>query len=171
MLARGFTLIELLVALLVLGILLQGGVYFGQTLVPAIRLTADTQQVLVLLSQARQQALMHQPIMVCASNSDCSTFGEHSTDLALIADLNHNARRDQGDRLIGRTHLHQGAQISWHSFRNQPNLTYRQGGLAYFQNGHILLCGNHDAQKIVVNWIGRPHVENVSHFESRCGNR
>lgn len=164
----GFTLVELACTLVVLLVLLEGGLSLSDNLLPHARLVSDTNQVIGLLGLARQRALGHEPMMVCAAGSDCTHFPD-TDGLILVIDSNRNAQRDTDETVLAHIRLHAGTHLSWHSFRNLPNLTYRQNGMSYFQNGHLLLCTKKGASKVVVNWIGRPHVEKVND-PSVCGN-
>lgn len=164
--AHGTTLIELLVCLTVLAIGLGGGVSLYTTFLPQARLIADTNSVVGLLALARNKALLHETVIVCAIDSDCTQFN-NAGGLKLVIDANHNGRHDSGDMLFARIRLHHD-RISWHSFRNLPRLTYRNSGLAYFQNGHLLICGQQQARSVVINAIGRTRVEKVGDFSQAC---
>jgi Tfp pilus assembly protein FimT len=168
--AQGFTLIELVASLLIMMLLLQGGLYISRKLLPWVHLTTNTNQVLGLLLQARASAMEHRDIMVCALGSDCQHFGADTHGLILVVDSNHDHQMDNGEKPLMHLHFSRHTRISWHSFRNRPRLTYRQGGLSYFQNGHLLLCGSAGASKVVVNRIGRPHTEEVTDFHRVCDN-
>lgn len=164
--AHGTTLIELMVCLAVLALGLRGGISLYTTFLPQARLIADTNQVVGLLALARNKALLHQTIIVCALNSDCTQFHE-AHGLKLVIDSNRNGRHDGGETIVARIRLHHN-HISWHSFRNLPRLTYRNNGLVYYQNGHLLICGKQQARSIVINTIGRTRVETISHFAQAC---
>lgn len=155
---RGFTLVELLTSLAVLLLLLEGSLGFARNVLPETRLTSDTNQVIALLGQARIHALGRRPVLVCALDSNCDKFPA-SNGLMLVDDSNQNQRYDKGEPVLAIARFHPGTRLSWHSFRNQPNLAYLQNGTTYFQNGNLLLCSGQRARKIIVNWIGKPRVE------------
>jgi prepilin-type N-terminal cleavage/methylation domain-containing protein len=156
----GFTLIELMCALAVMLVLLESSLSFSRQLLPHLRLVSDTNQVVGLLAQARSHALGQGPVLVCAAGSDCTRFPS-SDGLLLVIDANHNDQFDAGETVLAHLQLHRDTHLSWHSFRNLPHLAYRRNGLAYFQNGHLLLCTDQEASKVVVNWIGRPYAAKV----------
>lgn len=158
---RGFTLVELLVAMVVMLLLLEGSLGFAHNTLPAMRLTSDANQVIGLLGQARSHALGHEPVLVCALDSHCDKFPD-SNGLMLVVDSNGNQRHDPDEPVLAIARLHPDTRLSWNSFRKQPNLSYLQGGTAYFQNGNLLLCHQGRASKVIVNWIGKPRVEKVS---------
>ena len=159
--SHGVTLVELVCTLAVMLVVLQGGLTLFGDLLPSTRLTSDTNLVVGLLAEARRHALGREPVMVCAANSDCTRFST-SDGLMLVVDRNHNQQRDTDEDILAQIQLHPHTQISWHSFRNRPNLTYHNNGLSYFQNGHLLLCTPKGASKVVLNWIGRAHVEKAN---------
>lgn len=158
---QGFTLIELACALVIMLLLLKGSLTLFNDLLPHQRLVSDSNQLLGLLQEARQLALSGQQVLVCAEGTDCSHFPV-SQGAMLVIDSNHNFTRDSGESIARQLHLQDHERLTWHSFRNRPYLAYRSNGLSYFQNGHLLLCTPKEASKVVVNWIGRPRVEQAN---------
>jgi len=164
---RGFTLIELIVSVALLGILINGALYFSQTLLPKTRLVADTNQVIGLIAQARNTAISRQVTLLCATGTQCATFDKNTHNLMLIVDHNNNHRQDSNEPILAQTTLHRDTRVNWNSFQSKPYLAFRPSGLAHFQNGHFLICGQKLANKVVLNWVGRAYIEKVD-YHTHC---
>lgn len=164
---RGFTLIELIVSLVIFSILLSGGLYVSNTLLPNTRLITDTNQIIGIIGQARNTAISRKPTLLCAVDTQCKTFGKQTGNLILVIDQNNNRQQDANEPVLYQTQLHKNTRVSWRSFQNKPYLAYQPSGLAYFQNGHFLICGQKTANKVILNWVGRPYVEKAN-YDALC---
>jgi type IV fimbrial biogenesis protein FimT len=155
---NGVTLIELLIVLTLLGILLAAASGSWQSLTDRSRLAAGSNQIIGLIQLARSEAIGKAPALICASDTNCASFGVAS-GLTAVLDINDNGRFDAGDIEIASVRFDTGTRIRWRSFRNRPHLRLDVRGTVYHQNGHFMLCRGQQGQKVIVSWLGKLRSE------------
>jgi Tfp pilus assembly protein FimT len=155
---NGVTLPELLITTAILMILA------GLTM-PAMTRFLDEQAsvarantVVGLLREARASAAARGPVMVCAANSDCRHFDGPHKGLKLVHDRNNNRRHDSDESVLKRVQLAENESIQWRSFRMKPWLRFSHRGVAWYQNGHFLVCHAGAARKVIISTQGRARV-------------
>jgi type IV fimbrial biogenesis protein FimT len=155
---NGVTLIELLIVLTLLGILLGAASGSWQSLTDRSRLAAGSNQIIGLIQLARSEAIGKAPALICASDTNCASFGVAS-GLTAVLDINDNGRFDAGDIEIASVRFDTDTRIRWRSFRNRPHLRLDVRGTVYHQNGHFMLCRGQQGQKVIVSWLGKLRSE------------
>jgi type IV fimbrial biogenesis protein FimT len=167
--SRGLTLLELIICLLVLSVTLAGVSRGWRELADRARLTGDGNQIVSLIWHARAEAVGRGPVLICAIDTDCRSFGV-THGLMAIVDLNDNGRFDPGEPVLASLDLGPRTRIRWRSFRNRPALRLDAKGTVYHQNGHFMLCRGDQGQKVIVSWRGRFRTEkqNAAHVAALC---
>lgn len=164
----GMTLVELLVCLgiVTLGLALSLGPW--QTFVTRYALTAQANTLTGLVHAARGRAAGALPILLCSRMGKCNDFLTPDDAIILVRDLNRNFAFDQGEPMETALTLPQGMTVQWRSFRAKPWLHFNSRGVAYYQNGHFLLCYRGKAKKVIVTRQARPRVKPGDADISRC---
>lgn len=157
---RGFTLVELLTAMAIMVSLAVASVPMMRDLVTSHRLAANANQVLVMIFAARAKGAYRSNMLICSALGNCSAFDEPDNHLILVADHNSNDVLDSGDEIISHLNLPQEMTIQWRSFRGLPSLRINRYGVAYYQNGHFLLCYRGEARKVILNFQAKARVSN-----------
>lgn len=155
---NGLTLTELLIALTLLSILISSVLPSWNGLIARSRLASGSNEIIGLIRYARAEGVGKAPVLICASDTDCGSFGT-AHGLVAILDRNDNRRLDPGDEEIGQVLFDDDIQLRWRSFRNQPHLRLDTRGTVYHQNGHFMLCRGNHGQKVIVSWIGKLRSE------------
>ena len=158
----GVTLIELLVWMTVLTVVTSTSVPMMQRLLASERLTANANQVLAMIHMARAEGAYRSPMLICSGQGGCDSFRQPDDRLVLIADLNNNRALDSGDETLSELALPDGMTVQWRSFRNHPWLRINRFGVAYYQNGHFLLCYRGQARKVILNFQAKARVSHPS---------
>ena len=154
----GFTLAELLAGLLIMSILASISAPMMTNLVTSHRLTASANRLLGMIHLARAEGAYRSAMLICSHQGQCEDFSTPDNSLILVADRNNSRSLDHGDRLIEALVLPEGMTAQWRSFRSRPWLRINRDGVAYYQNGHFLLCYRGMARKIILNFHAKPRV-------------
>ena len=154
----GTTLLETLIALSIVAIALSVSLPSMQKMLASQRLTAAANDTLGVLLQARSSSLVQGDIVICIKNSDCDGKAP-GPGLIAFHDSNKNLKRDTGEVIVAETGETKHIQWQWKSFRGKPWFRYRATGKGYYQNGSFYLCLNNMGRRVVMNWVGRPRVE------------
>jgi type IV fimbrial biogenesis protein FimT len=153
---KGFSLVELLVVLVISAILASQAFPFAHHLITQSRIKGATSEVLRAIQMARTEAIGKGTIYLCDDSVECK-FDHRTRQLLVLLD-----RADTRDfsrmELLASVDMPNNTYLSWRRFRGDA-LAFRANGLAYFQNGHFLVCHQNRGRKVVVNWVGRPRVE------------
>lgn len=155
---RGFTLLEALTTTSILTTLTMLAVPVIQDLLISQQLRANANQVQSMVFTARAEGAYRSNMLICSGKGRCESFDEPDNRLILVADKNANAILDQSDKVIEELSLPQGMTIQWRSFRNLPSLQINRFGVAYYQNGHFLLCYRGHARKVILNFQAKARV-------------
>lgn len=153
------TLAELLVALAILALVTGWAVPRLDTVLVRQSLVAHANQLAALIHGSRGRAIGRAPILICSRNERCATFLQPADGLLLVYDLNDNGRLDASDEVELGLDLPRGMTVTWRSFRGRPWLRIDRRGVAYYQNGHFLLCYRNHGRKVIVNYQALPRVE------------
>lgn len=152
---RGFSLIELLSVLVITAILASQAFPFAQQLVVQSRIKSASSEVLRAIQMARSEAIGKGTIHLCDDRVRCAFDGPSRELVLLLQRKSGEAFSDM--ELLASLTMPKHTQLSWRRFRGDA-LAFRANGLAYFQNGHFLICHQDQGHKVVVNWIGRPRA-------------
>ena len=129
---------------------------------------AQANRVLGTIHEARAEGAYRSAMLICSASSQCDNFRGPSTGLILVADHNNNLRLDNGDTLLEELLMPEGMTIEWRSFRMKPWLRINRFGVAYYQNGHFLLCYRGQARKVVLNYQAKARVQREPADPARC---
>lgn len=154
----GFTLIELLTATAILATLIAAGAPMMRDLMTSQKLAANANQLLAMIYTARAEGAYRSDMMICSAQGNCSAFDEPDNHLILVADRNSNDIRDSSDEIINHLNLPPEMTVQWRSFRGLPSLRINRYGVAYYQNGHFLLCYRGKARKVILNFQAKARV-------------
>lgn len=154
----GYTLIELLTALTLLITLIATALPSFRRLLTSQQLGANANQVLAMIFTARAEGAYRSDMLICSGQGRCKDFSLPDNQLILVADRNSNQQLDDGDDVIHRLTLPPGMTIQWRSFRGLPALRINRHGVAYYQNGHFLLCQGGQARKVILNFQAKARV-------------
>ena len=127
-------------------------------LVTTHRLAAGANQVLGMVFTARAEGAYRSNMLICSDLGQCDAFEEPDRRLILIADHNGNNTLDNDDDLISSLTFPAGMTVQWRSFRRLPSLQINRHGVAYYQNGHFLLCYRGQARKVILNFQAKARV-------------
>lgn len=155
----GFTLMELMAGLLILSILASISAPLMSHLINSHRLAASANQMLGMIFTARAEGAYRSAMLICSGKGQCANFSTPDNTLILVADRNNSRSLDQGDDLMETLTLPSGMTAQWRSFRNRPWLRINRYGVAYYQNGHFLLCYHGLARKITVNYHAKARID------------
>lgn len=153
---KGFSLIELLTVLLITAILASHALPFAQHLLTQSRIKSASSEVLRAIQMARSEAIGKGTIHLCDDRIHCAFDGPSQQLLLLLQRKNGETFSEM--ELLASIDMPKQTHLSWRRFRGNA-LAFRANGLAYFQNGHFLICHQDKGHKVVVNWIGRPRAE------------
>lgn len=148
----GFTLVELLFVLAVIATISITTAPSLQHFIHSQRVAHATNNVISLIYQGKSEAIVNGKVSVCDANHSCQLF-DQTQHLTLVR---HNSNGT--DDIIRHIKLPHDITLRWNRFRGNA-LTFHRGGIAYYQNGHFLICNRYAARKIVMNWAGRPRIE------------
>ena len=156
---QGFTLAELMITLAVAAIALGGASHAFNDMLPRYRVSSAAAMMHGLIRKARADAISHGNQMICDGLHGCGHFG--STRLIWVG-YDKNGDNQLSDTEI-REHyqLPSGTQLVWRRFKGNA-LKFHNRGNAHFQNGSFYICNKIAARRIVMNWIGRPRVEDAN---------
>ena len=166
--ANGVTLPELLLCCTLLGVMCGLALPALGQFVDRQAVVARANNVLGLVRLAKASAAARGPVLLCAQGTDCGTFPTHSGGLKLVLDSNDNRRHDKDEAVLYQLMLDKGETISWRSFRGRPWLRINSRGVAWYQNGHFLLCRQSVARKVILNRQGRGRVAPAGESRRRC---
>ena len=153
---KGFSLVELLVVLVISAILASQALPFANHLLAQSRIKGATSEVLRAIQMARAEAIGKGTIYLCDDSVQCK-FDQRTRQLRVLLDRTNNGDFNHME-LLASIDMPGDTFLSWRRFRGDA-LAFRANGLAYFQNGHFLVCHQQRGRKVVVNWVGRPRVE------------
>lgn len=162
----GLTLPELLVALSIVAVVAAWTAPGMRALLTSQTLVSRSNQLVALIHSARARAVAAAPVLICSRAEHCETFHEPSDALLLVRDLNDNRRLDEEDEVELGVELPDGMTVMWRSFRGKPWLRINRRGVAFYQNGHFLLCYGGKGRKVIVNYQALPRIEPVP--ENSC---
>lgn len=165
---HGLTLVELLVCLAILGLGLAMAAGPWSRFVTRYALTAEANTLTGLIHSARGRAAGARPLMLCSRKGACAEFSDPAEALILVRDLNRNFSIDANEPVETALALPQGMTVQWRSFRAKPWLHFNSRGVAYYQNGHFLLCFRGMAKKVIVTRQARPRVKPGDADNRRC---
>ena len=148
---RGITLVEMLTSLACLGLLLAATLPSMGDFIARQTLISKGNQILGLVHQARAEGAYRFPVLVCSSTGRCRDFQSPAPGLILIADRNDDRQLGPEDQILHQIDLPKGMTVQWRSFRNKPWLRINRRGVAYYQNGHFLLCYRGFAGRVILN--------------------
>lgn len=156
----GFTAGELLVCLLVASIVVTVALPSMVRIVAEQRVVSATDNLLGLMRLARAEAMTGGPVLLCDLNHSCARF--ETTQHMMLARANStppHTEPEPGIDPLATLTLPSNVRVSWRRFRGDA-LLFHHSGTLHFQNGHFLVCNQHASRRIVMNWAGRPRVEN-----------
>lgn len=165
---RAVTLLELIATLACLGLLVAATLPSFENFIARQYLISQGNQILGLIHLARAEGAYRYPILVCSAASRCEDFRTPSDGLILVADINDNRALDPEDDILHEMRLPEGMTVQWRSFRNKPWLRINRRGVAYYQNGHFLLCYRGEAGKVVLNYQARARQAPGPSDPGRC---
>ena len=165
---KGATLIELIICLVMVAAALAFSAGPWQRFVVRQALTAHANTLTGLIHSARGRAAGAVPMMLCSRAGHCEDFRTPDNALILVQDRNRNFSIDEGELLETALSLPQGMTVQWRSFRSKPWLHFNSRGVAYYQNGHFLLCYRGKAKKVIVTRQARPRVKPGDADNRRC---
>lgn len=164
----GLTLIELLMTLAIASLVIASAMPSMERFLAQQNLVSQANRVLGMIHEARAEGAYRSAMLICSASSQCDNFRGPSTGLILVADHNNNLRLDNGDTLLEELLMPEGMTIEWRSFRMKPWLRINRFGVAYYQNGHFLLCYRGQARKVVLNYQAKARVQREPADPARC---
>lgn len=165
---QGLTLLELMIAMTLFIIVTGFAIPAFSSAIVSSQLTSNTNALVGLIHQARAHGAYHANVLLCAKDHACQQFPSSTDQLILIEDKNRNQRFDANETILTQLSLPKGMTIQWRSFRRKPWLAINRLGVAYFQNGHFLLCYKGMARKVVLNYQAKTRIEREVIDTSRC---
>jgi type IV fimbrial biogenesis protein FimT len=149
---NGFTIIELMVVVAIIASVSLTAAPALQQFIQSQRVIHSTNNVISLIYQGKSEAIVNGRVSLCDANYSCERF-DQTQQLILV-----RHHPDGTDEIIHQTTLPPDITLRWSRFRGTA-LTFHRGGIAYYQNGHFMICNGYAARKIIMNWAGRPRVE------------
>lgn len=145
------TLSELLVSASLVGLIVGWSLPALSDFVIRQALTSQANTIIGLVHQARAEGAYFSDMLICSREQRCSAFNQPASGLILVADRSGNRQLDVGDTIVQELQLPEGMSVQWRSFRNRAWLHINRYGVAYYQNGHFLLCYRGLAHKVILN--------------------
>ena len=160
---RAFTLVELMIALAILVIAVSLAAPSMTQLYRKHQLDAYQAELMRLIVQARQHALINQRrVTLCALNAQGGCVSLRAGVLTSFVDGNGNRALDAGETLLQTLAIPSHVQADWVGTKPLHSLHFSGQGTTYLSNGTFTLC--HQASlnrygKLVISRQGRVRAE------------
>lgn len=160
---RAFTLVELMIALAILVIAVSLAAPSMTQLYRKHQLDAYQAELMRLIVQARQHALINQRrVTLCALNAQGGCVSLKAGVLTSFVDGNGNRALDAGETLLQTLAIPSHVQADWVGTKPLHSLHFSGQGTTYLSNGTFTLC--HQASlnrygKLVISRQGRVRAE------------
>lgn len=160
---RAFTLVELMIALAILVIAVSLAAPSMTQLYGKHQLDAYQAELMRLIVQARQHALINQRrVTLCALNAQGGCVSLKAGVLTSFVDGNGNRALDAGETLLQTLAIPSHVQADWVGTKPLHSLHFSGQGTTYLSNGTFTLChqaGLNRYGKLVISRQGRVRAE------------
>lgn len=159
---RGFSLLELLVALSVAAALM----FMALPAFNIFSARAHTESSRVVLARlvytARHAAITrNRPVVLCPGDENgCGARDTWHRGTVAFVDEDLDLIRDPSESRVAQVPALERSTVVWRAFRNRGYLKFMPSGYTDWQNGHFLICPEHEtdtglARQLVLNSAGR----------------
>jgi len=157
----GYTLVELTVVVALAAILAGVALPAISHWVTKVETRTVAAKLALAIRNARMAAVHRNAIVVICGMRDGRNCDSGWQDpLYIFEDLNADARRDDGERLLAQVNvLPEGGRLTWSSFGSNRYLAFRPGGYTAGNNGSMTYCPPGDdpryAHQLIIARTGR----------------
>lgn len=171
----GFTLLEILITLTIVSILLSVTIPSGRQLVRQQESASVTNQIVSLLSFARETAVSSGYNTGVCPTLDLATCSNNWNQAFIVyKDLDGNKTFNPAlDEALQVTVLPPSWSVNWRAFNSQYLIQFQPSGYTFNQNGTLEICPpfvTPSVNTLVLNRIGRLRQGQREYSDSLCAN-